>query len=362
MRSDGGRGALSTPQSRFHSVQRIPLTDAYADKKEDCDLAPKGTRTTVISENAKSILSHNRSPDVPFNTSLNAYRGCEHGCIYCYARPSHAYVDLSPGRDFESIIFAKRNAARLLRKEFQKPGHNVETIVMGANTDPYQPIEKEEGITRSLLELCLEYRHPVAITTKNHLILRDLDLLSELAALELVSVNLSITGLEADLSSRMEPRASSPQRRLEALAALRANQIPAGVLMAPIIPGLNDVSIESVVAACAGARAQWLFHILLRMPYEIKDLFSEWLDHHFPEKKDRILHLIQSTRGGKMNDPRFGHRMSGKGNYASLIHMRVRSSVIRHGIPQLSARLRKDLFLRAPHGQPDLFGAGDAPG
>lgn len=335
----------------------MPLADENQDENENALDSPGKAPTTIVPEKAKSILSHNQSPDIPFNTSLNAYRGCEHGCIYCYARPSHAYVDLSPGRDFETIIFAKRNAAELLKKEFQKKSHKVETIVLGANTDPYQPVEKHEQITRSILKLCLEYRHPVAITTKNHMILRDLDLLSELAALELVSVNLSITGLDADLSSRMEPRASAPQRRLEALASLREKRIPAGVLMAPIIPGLNDVAIESVVSASAQAHALWLHHILLRMPHEIKDLFGEWLDHHFPEKKERIMHLIQSTRGGRMNDPRFGHRMSGSGNYASLIHMRVRSSVIRHSIPQLGVPLRKDLFLQAPDGQPDLFSA-----
>ncbi|MBU42184.1 MAG: radical SAM protein [Spirochaetaceae bacterium] len=339
-----GRGALSSPQGRFLSVRREALEEVQ-----------ENPETRIIEEKPKSILSHNDSPDVPFRTSLNPYRGCEHGCIYCYARPSHAYLDLSPGKDFETRIFAKRNAADLLEKAFQRKNYTVDTIVLGANTDPYQPIEKSERITRSILETCLEYSHPVAITTKNHLILRDLDLLQELASRELTSVNISLTSLDPDLSNRMEPRASTGQRRLAALSELRSNGIPAGVLMAPIIPGLNDTEIEKMVYAAAESGALWLTHILLRLPHEVKELFADWLDHHFPEKKDRILQLVRSTRSGKLNDPRFGSRMAGHGNYAHLIHMRVRSATQRSGIPAIHVRLRKDLFRRAPGGQPELF-------
>lgn len=358
MHPSSGRGSLSAPASRFLSATRLTfLEDATPqDDWAEMDQPASSLETVIQEEKAKSILSHNDSPDVPFRTSLNAYRGCEHGCIYCYARPSHAYVDLSPGRDFETRIFAKRNAVELLEKEFQKKNYIPETIVLGANTDPYQPAERAEKLTRSILELCHAYGHPVAITTKNHMILHDLDILGKLARKNLVSVNLSVTSLDGNLSSRMEPRASSPGRRLQALKALNEERIPAGVLLAPVIPGLNDAEIEKIVSECARNGALWLSHILIRLPHEIRDLFTEWLEHHFPEKKDRILHLIKSIRQGKLNDPRFGHRMTGSGNYASLIHMRVKSSVIRYGIPQQNKGLRKDLFLRAPGGQPDLFG------
>ncbi|MBI38791.1 MAG: radical SAM protein [Leptospiraceae bacterium] len=343
-RADYGRGALSSPEGRFEQIHR---------EREQPQDPP--AHTIYIGEVAKSILTRNDSPDVPFDISLNAYRGCEHGCIYCYARPSHAYLDLSPGRDFESQIFVKRNAVDLLRKAFQKPSYKVSPIVLGANTDPYQPAERTERLTRGILELCEEYRHPVAITTKSHLIVRDLDILAALAKQSLVSVNLSITSLQPDLLMKLEPRAGSSARRLAALRKLRENGVPAGVLMAPVIPGLNDTEIEHIVRITADQGALWLYHILLRLPYEVKDLFAEWLERYFPEKKDRILHLVQSTRSGKMNDARFGHRMTGSGNYAQLIQMRVRAAVQRSGIPGKEVRLRRDLFSRAPGGQPYLF-------
>lgn len=340
-----GRGALSSPEGRFETIRRV---------LEDNESLPH-PQTSVTEEKAKSILTRNQSPDVPFRTSINPYRGCEHGCIYCYARPSHAYVDLSPGKDFETRIFAKRNAVGLLRNEFHKSGYSVDTIVLGANTDPYQPVERNERITRGILELCDEYSHPVAITTKNHLVLRDLDIIERLSARELISVNFSITSLDSKLLTLMEPRASTASRRLMALKTLRDHGVPAGVLMAPIIPGLNDSEIENMVQASAASGALWLTHIMLRLPYEVKELFCEWLEYHFPQKKDRILHLVESTRSGKLNDPRFGHRMSGSGNYAQLINLRVRAAVQRNGIPGRYEILRKDLFQRAPGGQPGLF-------
>ncbi len=344
-KADYGRGSLSSPEGRFEKIHRQRL-EPIAD-------SPGNTR--VIEEQAKTILTKNQSPDVPFDVSLNPYRGCEHGCIYCYARPSHAYLDLSPGRDFETTIFAKRNAVALLEEAFQKRNYEVKPIVLGANTDPYQPIERKEQITRGILKLCEEYQHPVAITTKSNLITRDLDLLSRLAARGLVSVNISVTSLQPDLISKLEPRAGTGLRRLDALQRLRKSGIPAGVLMAPVIPGLNDSEIEEIVRQCAEAGALWLYHILLRLPYEVKDLFMEWLDHYYPEKKDRILHLVQTTRSGKLNDARFGHRMAGNGNYAQLIHMRVRAALQRSGIPGKNMSLRTDIFKRAPGGQPDLF-------
>ena len=359
---NAGRGALSSPPGRFQNYIREKEISTVAESAgEATDIAwesePESLRqdTTIIEEKARSILTKNDSPDVPFNRSINPYRGCEHGCIYCYARPSHAFVDLSPGRDFETKIFAKRNAAELLKKEFHKKTYTVDTIVLGSNTDPYQPAEKQERIVREILKLCVEYNHPVSITTKNALLLRDLDLITLLASRELISINLSITSLDPDLAHRWEPRASAPAQRLRALKSLRSAGVPAGVLLAPVVPGLNDREIEGIVAESAAAGALWLHHILLRLPYEVKDLFIEWLNRYYPEKKDRILHLIQSVRNGKANDPRFGHRMSGSGNYANLIHLRVRSSVHRAGIPGKVSAPRKDLFLRAAGGQPDLF-------
>lgn len=313
-----GRGAVSNAAGRFEPFERQPEDDGWG----ALDEAAPPLKTTVTRDRSRSVIAHNDSPDVPFDRSINPYRGCEHGCIYCYARPTHAYLGLSPGQDFESRLFAKPDAARLLEDELRAKGYRPAPIAMGTNTDPYQPIERRLLITRSILEVLLAYRHPLTITTKSALILRDLDLLGELAKRGLVSTALSLTTFDRTLARRMEPRAATPERRLEAVRALAAGQVPVGVMAAPMIPGLNDAELETILERAAEAGAGFAGYILVRLPLEVSDLFQEWLQRHYPERAKHVMSLIRETRGGKNNDATFGRRMKGSGVYAELIARR----------------------------------------
>jgi DNA repair photolyase len=323
-----GRGAASNRPGRFESIDTTREDDGW--HREDID--PARPATVVHEERARSIISRNESPDIAFDQSINPYRGCEHGCVYCYARPSHGYLNLSAGIDFETRLFAKTNAAELLRKELARPGYVCTPINLGANTDPYQPIERRYRITRSVLEVFAECGHPCTIITKNALIERDLDLLVPMARANLVHAFVSVTSLDNRLSSTLEPRASAPHRRLEAIAALNAAGVPCGVMVAPIIPMVTDRHIEEILERAAAAGATRAGYTVLRLPYELKDLFREWLALHVPDRAEHVMSLINQMRGGRDNDARFGSRMRGEGPFADLIRQRFRLAVRKFGI------------------------------
>jgi DNA repair photolyase len=323
-----GRGALSNPAGRFESTQSVAADDGWGCLDEPLP----ALETTVLPEPARSVISRNDSPDIPFDQSINPYRGCEHGCVYCFARPAHAFVNLSPGLDFETRLFFKQDAAARLREELSQPRYRCSPIALGTNTDPYQPIERQYGVTRSILELMLECSHPVSVVTKSTLVLRDLDLLAELARHNLTRVYLSVTTLDDDLKRRMEPRAASPRARLAAVRALKAAGIPAGVMYAPVIPAINDHELERIVEASAAAGADSVAYLLLRLPREVRDLFYEWLDVHFPARAAKVRARIRELRGGADNDPRFGSRMRGQGPWAELLRGRFAAARRRFGI------------------------------
>jgi DNA repair photolyase len=329
-----GRGALSNRRSRYLATMHEPEPGAGAVGPEDEALPERHPATTVRIDPARSILSRNDSPDVPFRQSINPYRGCEHGCIYCYARPSHAWLDHSPGLDFETILYAKPNAAALLEAELTRPGYRPEVIHLGANTDPYQPIERDRQITRSILATLLRLRHPVTVLTKGALIERDLDLLAELAQLKLVRAYLSLTTLDRELKRTLEPRAASAAARLSAIGALAAAGVPTGVMVAPVIPAVTDHEIEAILEAAAAAGARRAGWILLRLPMEVRELFTEWLAAHRPLAAERVMSLARSTRGGRDSDSRFGHRMRGSGAYAQLLDRRFATAARRLGFEQ----------------------------
>ena len=311
-----GRGAISAPHGRF------AITTTEFDEEEvekNSNVAPE---TVLHAMRAGRIISSNTSPDVPFDRSINPYQGCEHGCIYCYARPSHSYLDLSPGLDFETQIFYKPNAAAQLLDEWQKPGYECKPITIGANTDPYQPAEKSLKITRQLLQLFLEYRHPVNIITKSHLISRDIDLLAALASDRLCSVAVSIPTMNADLKRIMEPRVPAAGARLKAIDKLSHAGVPVSVLVAPVIPAINDSELESILEAAANVGVTSAHYIFLRLPHELKELFEEWLHTHYPERAEHVLSLIEQSSGGKRYDHRFGVRQSGRGPYAEMLAAR----------------------------------------
>ena len=314
-----GRGALSNPPGRFDKQQLAPVDDGWYVEE-----SPDSIATTLEPERARELITTNDSPDIPFEQSINPYRGCEHACIYCYARPSHAYMGLSPGLDFETRIFYKADAAAVLEKQLARPGYVCKPITLGANTDPYQPAERRLKVTRSILEVLLRTRHPVTIITKGALVMRDLDLLAEFAAHGLVNVAVSLTTLDRELKRTLEPRAAAPQARLRALRELHAAGVPCGALVAPVIPAINDHEIESILEACAEAHIGWAGYVLLRLPYEIKDLFREWLQEHYPQRAAHVMSLIRDMRGGRDNDPRFGTRMKGTGPFAELLRARFR--------------------------------------
>ena len=327
-----GRGALSNAVGRYEPHARVLVDDGWDDGWRDTDLPPPPRRTEVTVDATRSIIARNQSPDISFDQSINPYRGCEHGCIYCFARPTHAYLGLSPGADFESRIFAKPNAADLLAKELSSPRYVPKVIAMGTNTDPYQPLEKKMRVTRSILEVLKAFNHPVGIVTKSPLVLRDIDILAPMAAEGLAKVALSVTTLDRRLARLMEPRAGTPSRRLQAISGLSAAKIPTGVMFAPAIPALNDSELEAVLTAAAEAGATTAGYVLLRLPLEIKDLFREWLETHQPEKARHVMSLIRQMRGGKDYDSRWHTRMKGTGPYAEMIARRFRMAVKRLGL------------------------------
>ncbi|MDT0508242.1 PA0069 family radical SAM protein [Novosphingobium sp. MMS21-SN21R] len=351
-----GRGASTgAVPTRFGLAEREDDRD-WLDERHDIDGPGAKLRTTVTVEHPRSILTFNRSPDVPFDRSVNAYRGCEHGCIYCYARPSHAFHDLSPGLDFETKLFAKPDAAKLLRETLAKPGYLPAPIAMGTNTDPYQPIEERYRITRSVLELCLELRHPVTITTKSARVLDDLDLLTELARLKLTAVGISVTTFDARLSGLLEPRASSPAKRLYALAQLVAAGVPSHVSVAPVIPSITDEFLESILEQAAARGVTSASWIMLRLPHEVAPLFREWLETHFPDRARKVMGIVQSVRSGRDNDPAFFTRMKPKGVWADLFRSRFRIACKRLGIGKAEVDLDASLFRKpSRNGQLDLF-------
>jgi DNA repair photolyase len=323
-----GRGAAINPEGRFEHTTREAVDDGW-NTEPDEDLPALKTYVTV--QHAKSIISRNASPDVPFTQSINPYQGCEHGCVYCFARPSHAYLNLSPGVDFETRLFAKVNAAELLRTELAKPGYKCELIALGANTDPYQPIEREYKITRSILEVLAECEHPAGIVTKNALVERDIDILATMAEKKLVNVYVSINNLDHELARRLEPRCVAPGRRLEAIRRLSAVGIPVGVIVAPVIPFLTDHQIEPVLEAARAAGASSAGYVLMRLPYEVKDLFKNWLEVHYPLKAKHVMSRVHEMRGGRDNDPEFGSRMRGRGELAELLRKRFEIASARCG-------------------------------
>jgi len=314
-----GRGTAIRPNARFESTHTEAQDDGWIGDLEETQQI---TRTHVTEERARSIISHNSSPDVPIDASLNPYRGCEHGCSYCFARPTHAYLNLSPGLDFETKLFAKTNAAAVLEAELAKPSYRCVTITLGTNTDPYQPIERRYAITREVLEVLARTRHPVAIITKNALIERDLDLLVDLARDNLVRMMVSITTLDNRLSSKLEPRASAPHRRIETVRVLSAAGVPVSVLVAPIIPMITDRFLEEILQLSHAAGAQSAGYVLIRLPHEVKDIFRDWLRVHFPDRAEHVMSLIQQMRGGRDYDARFGTRMKGEGVFADLLKAR----------------------------------------
>lgn len=346
-----GRGAPSAAVPQRCGLSAREADGDWLDAQGGVDGPAPKLRTTVTEERARSILSFNRSPDIPFDRSINAYRGCEHGCVYCYARPSHAFHDLSPGLDFETKLFAKPDAARLLRAALAKPGYKPAPIAMGTNTDPYQPIEARYRLTRAVLEVCLETRHPVTITTKSVRVLRDLELLTQLARLNLTAVSISVTSLDPRLSGLLEPRASAPAKRLDALARLAAAGVPAHVSVAPVIPAITDEYIEGILEAAAARGVQTASWIMLRLPQEVAPLFREWLDVHYPDRAGKVMAIVQSVRGGKDNDSRFFERMKPQGVWADVFRTRFRLACQRLGLNRDLPALDCTRFVR-----PDVSG------
>jgi DNA repair photolyase len=338
-----GRGAAVNPTGRFERLAREGFDDGWGIEE---DLPP--IRTEVTIDRSRSVLVRNSSPDLPFDRSVNPYRGCEHGCVYCYARPSHAQLGLSPGLDFETRLTAKPEAPRLLAEALRRPGYRVAPIALGTNTDPYQPIEKRWRIMRGLLEVLWEHRHPLTITTKGALVLRDLDILGEMGRAGLVHVQVSLTSLDPHLSRAMEPRAASPGRRLMAVRALAGAGVPVGVNLAPLIPALNDHEIERLVEAAAEAGAICASHIVLRLPLEVSALFREWLAREFPDRAARVMARVRELHGGRDYDPAWGKRMKGEGVLARLIACRVEAARRRHGLDRGWPTLRTDLFRVPP--------------
>lgn len=343
-----GRGTADKIDGRFNTHQRETVEDGWFQEPEN---PPK---TTVEIEHPKTIITRNQSPDLPFSQSINPYRGCEHGCIYCYARPSHAYLGLSPGLDFETRLTAKPNSAILLKKELAAKSYSCSPISLGANTDPYQPIEREYQITRQILQVLNETCHPCHIVTKSSMVERDIDILQQMARQNLVRVHLSVTTLDPALSRLLEPRASAPKRRLQTIETLRAAGIEVTVLIAPVIPVLTDAELENIVKAVTDAGALDVNYILLRLPLEVSPLFENWLQTHRPDQAQHILNRIHDLRGGKNNDPRFGHRLRGEGIFADLLAQRFRNITKKLQIDSKLGPLRQDLF-QAPGQQLSLF-------
>jgi len=334
-----GRGAQTNRSGRYEPIAYEPSDDGWE------SLAELEALTTEVQEvPARRILARNDSPDIGFDRSINPYRGCEHGCIYCFARPTHAFLGLSPGLDFETKLFAKTNAAQALERELAEPGYEVSTIAIGTNTDPYQPIERRYRIMRGILEVLSATNHPVGIVTKSALVLRDLDILTSMAKRDLVKVAVSVTTLNRRLAHAMEPRASTPDKRIETLQRLVGSGVPASVMVAPVIPGLTDMEMERILERASSVGIKNAGYVLLRLPLEIGDLFTEWLQANCPDRAKRVLSLMRSTRGGKLYDAKWGERMVGDGPYAWMIGRRFEMAADRLGMNKSSVELRTDLF------------------
>ena len=351
-----GRGAAINPDNRFDLWAREAVDDGWGHDDED-ENATTQVKTELIVDTTKTIITRNDSPDIPFSQSINPYRGCEHGCIYCFARPSHAYLGFSPGLDFETRIVYKPDAAKCLREELAKPGYVCLPIALGINTDAYQPVERKLGLTRSILEVLAETRHPVSLITKSALILRDLDLIAAMARDNLVRVAISITTLKHDLARKLEPRTAAPKRRLEVVRALADAGVAVTVLMAPVIPALTDHEVEGLLEAAANAGASSAGYVILRLPHEVSPLFRNWLSHHEPGRAVHVMSLVRQTRGGKDYDSRFGTRMRGEGPLADLLEKRFTLAKKRFGLDRARRSLDCSLFTppRLPDAQLDLF-------
>ncbi len=357
-----GRGAVTNVRHRFQKDDRVQVDDGWSASGLPADFvdavpntsvipilpdvrrAPAAPKTIVTAEEARKILSRNDSPDIPFDVAVNPYRGCEHGCVYCYARPTHSYLGYSPGLDFETRLVAKANAVEALRAEISRPGYKPSPINIGSATDAYQPIERDWRLTRGMLELMLETRHPVTIVTKNALVARDLDLLAALAEHKLVVVYMSITTLDADMARTLEPRAAAPWRRLEAVRNLTAAGVPVGVLVAPVIPFINDDAMEHILQESKAAGAHYASYTVIRLPWEVKTLFEDWLNAHFPDRAQRVLHRIEDLRNGRRNDPNFGSRMRGTGIWADLLRQRFAVATRKLGLNRHRLALDCDRF------------------
>lgn len=357
-----GRGAVTNVRHRFQKDDRQQVDDGWSTSGLPADFvdavpntsvipilpdvrrAPAAPKTTVTAEEARKILSRNDSPDIPFDVAVNPYRGCEHGCVYCYARPTHSYLGYSPGLDFETRLVAKANAVEALRAEISRPGYKPSPINIGSATDAYQPIERDWRLTRGMLELMLETRHPVTIVTKNALVARDLDLLAALAEHKLVVVYMSITTLDADMARTLEPRAAAPWRRLEAVRNLTAAGVPVGVLVAPVIPFINDDAMEHILQESKAAGAHYASYTVIRLPWEVKTLFEDWLNAHYPDRAQRVLHRIEDLRNGRRNDPNFGSRMRGTGIWADLLRQRFAVATRKLGLNRHRLALDCDRF------------------
>jgi len=345
-----GRGAVSSPAPRFERHRAVEVDDGWYSEPP-----PDSIATTVLPEPARSIISRNDSPDIGFSQSINPYRGCEHGCVYCYARPSHAYMGLSPGLDFETRLYYKADAAARLAEELSHPRYQPRTIMLGANTDPYQPVEKRLCVTRSVLEVLAKFRHPVAIVTKGALIERDLDILARLASERLVSVMVSLTTFDVDLKRRLEPRAASPAARLAVIRRLHAAGVPVGTLIAPVIPGLTDHELERLLEAAAEAGVRCAGYVVLRLPHELKDMFRDWLAEHYPERARHVMSRVHSIRGGRDNDAQFGSRMRGTGVDAELLRQRFDVALRRLGLERrMGFELDSSRFTRPAGHDPQL--------
>jgi DNA repair photolyase len=344
-----GRGAASNPPGRFETTRAVLEDDGWGSLDEE--LPPFAT--TVTAEPSRTIISRNKSPDIAFDQSINPYKGCEHGCIYCYARPSHAYMNLSPGLDFETKLFYKPDAARLLEAELAAPGYVCSPITIGANTDPYQPIEKQYKVTRSIIEVLAKYGHPLSIITKGALIERDIDLLAPMAQDRLVHAFVSVTTLSNDIKRTLEPRTASPAARLRAIRALSAAGIPVGVMVAPVVPVLTDSELERILEASAQAGATTAGYVVLRLPYELNDLFREWLEKHEPLKARHVLTRLNAMHGGKDYDSTWGRRQSGQGEYATLLRQRFTAACTRYGLKTGERFVHNTSLFRPPRSGPE---------
>ena len=342
-----GRGAVSSPAGRFEPDRREPVDDGWgaAGSGDDAEDALAAPGTSVTEEPARSLITRNQSPDIGFDASINPYRGCEHGCVYCYARPGHAYLGLSPGLDFETRLFAKTNAAALLRAELARPGYRCDPIAVGTVTDAWQPVERRLQLTRACIDVLAQARHPMSFVTKASLVERDIDLLAPMARDGLVQAMVTITTLDAGLARLLEPRAPAPWRRLDTIRRLAEAGIPVGVSLAPVIPFVNEPEIEAILDAAHAAGARHANYVVLRLPLELREVFTDWLAEHFPDRAARVMARLRDMRGGRDNDPRFGWRMKGQGAWADMIRMRVHARLQRLGVVRGRPVLRTDLFL-----------------